>query len=192
MPALPQAVPFGICTRSVGRSAGGHDVLSILDACAAAGLWTIEMAYECLEVSPPTVPRHRPSAQELTRHFLVPQGYAKTLPGFPSERDAIREATRQANARARSLGLVVAVLDAFEGYEGLVDRAAHARKVDEFAFWVELAGILGAELIQIPATFDPAEVASGERALIVADLREVCDVGLSVSPPVKVSRLRRR
>jgi hypothetical protein len=50
MTTLPQAVPFGICTRSVGRSAGGHYILDILDECAKNGMWTIEVAYECLEV----------------------------------------------------------------------------------------------------------------------------------------------
>lgn len=61
MPALPQAVPFGICTRSVGRSAGGHFILTILDECAAAGLWTIEVAFECLEVSTPVLRERRRS-----------------------------------------------------------------------------------------------------------------------------------
>ena len=51
MTALPQAVPFGICTRSLGRAAGGHFILDILEVCARKGLWTIEVAYECLEVS---------------------------------------------------------------------------------------------------------------------------------------------
>lgn len=50
MAALPQAVPFGICTRSLGRSGGGHYIPDILDECAKNGLWTIEVAYECLEV----------------------------------------------------------------------------------------------------------------------------------------------
>lgn len=50
MTTLPQAVPFGICTRSLGRSAGGHYILDILDECAKNGMWTIEVAYECLEV----------------------------------------------------------------------------------------------------------------------------------------------
>jgi hypothetical protein len=81
------------------------------------------------------------------------------------------------------------VLDAFEGYEGLLDRTRHDEKIEEFKFWVELCGILGIEQIQIPATFDPADVASGDLDLIVADLREVADIGLSVSPPVKVRNL---
>ncbi|ORY90314.1 xylose isomerase-like protein [Leucosporidium creatinivorum] len=163
MPALPQAVPFGICTRSVGRSAGGHFILDILEECAKAGLWTIEVAFECLE------------------------NYAKTLQGFDDVQDAIREAARQTNERARSLNLVCVALDAFEGYEGLIDRARHDEKIKEFKFWIELCGILGIEQIQIPATYDPLDVASGDLDLIVADLREVSDIGLSVSPPIKIA-----
>jgi len=125
----------------------------------------------------------------LTWWSRTPQNYAKTLPGFTADpREAIRDAARQTNRRARELGLVCAVLDAFEGYEGLLDRARHAQKIDEFKFWVEIAGILGIEQIQIPAAFNPAEEVSGEHDVIVADLREVCDIGLSVSPAVKVSQ----
>lgn len=120
-------------------------------------------------------------------HRHSPQNYAKTFTGFTSERDAIREAARRTNQRARELGLVCAVLDAFEGYEGLLDRQRHAEKIDAFRFWVEVAGILGIEQIQIPAAFDGAEVVSGDRELIASDLREVCDIGLGVSPPIKVS-----
>jgi 4-hydroxyphenylpyruvate dioxygenase len=83
--------------------------------------------------------------------------------------------------------LVCAVLDAFEGYEGLIDRQRHADKIDEFKFWVEIAGILGIEQIQIPAAFNPEAEVSGDFELIASDLREVCDIGLGVSPPVKVS-----
>ncbi|GAA6019104.1 hypothetical protein JCM10207_006544 [Rhodosporidiobolus poonsookiae] len=163
MPALPQAVPFGICTRSLGRSAAGHYILDILDECAKNGLWTIEVAFECL------------------------QNYAKTLEGFSNERDAIREAARQTNVRARELGLVCVVLDAFEGYEGLIDRKRHEELVDEWRFWVELCGILGIEHIQIPASFAPKEKATGDLDTIVADLQKLADIGLSVTPPVKIA-----
>ncbi|GAA5893578.1 hypothetical protein JCM6882_007854 [Rhodosporidiobolus microsporus] len=164
MVKLPQAVPFGICTRSVGRSAAGHYILDILDECAKTGLWTIEVAYECLE------------------------NYAKTLPTFSSSPlDAIREAARQTNTRARELNLVCVCLDAFENYEGLVDRKKHAARVEDFRFWVELCGILEIEHIQIPASFATKEEASGDLELIAEDLRELADIGLSVSPPVKIA-----
>ncbi|GAA6043174.1 hypothetical protein JCM8097_008708 [Rhodosporidiobolus ruineniae] len=163
MAPLPQAIPFGICTRSVGRSAAGHYILSILDECAKAGLWTVEVAYECLE------------------------GYANTLTGFSNKRDALREAARQTALRARDLGIVLVVLDAFEGYEGLLDRKRHDELVDEYRFWVELAGIMGIEQIQIPATFEPKEKTAGDIDQIVNDLKELVDIGLSVSPPVKIA-----
>ncbi|BGO90248.1 hypothetical protein NBRC10512_004769 [Rhodotorula toruloides] len=163
MPALPQAVPFGICSRSVGRSAAGHNILDILDECAKAGLWTIEVAYECLE------------------------NYAKSLTSFSNPRDALREAARRVNQRAQSLGLVCAVLDAFEGYEGLLDREQHDRLVDDFKFWVELCGIMGIEMVQVPASFETSEKATDDVDVLVADLRELADIGLSVSPPIKMA-----
>lgn len=85
------------------------------------------------------------------------------------------------------MGLALAVLDAFEGYEGLLDRTKHAEKIEDFKFWVELCGILGVECIQIPATFGSAETTSGDEKVIIDDLREVADIGLSVVPNVKVS-----
>ncbi|KAI5476097.1 3-dehydroshikimate dehydratase [Pseudohyphozyma bogoriensis] len=129
---------------------------------AKAGLWTIELAYECLEA------------------------YAKSLKVDSSDpKDALREAARQTNALARELGLVLAAIDAFEGYEGLVDRTRHAALVEDFKFWVELCGIMGIEIIQIPATFDPK--ATLDESLVVPDLRELCDLGLAASPPVQIA-----
>lgn len=204
MPALPQAVPFGICSRSVGRSAAGRaslrfllateysadisdgadNILDILDECAKAGLWTIEVAYECLEVRNST--SRPPSSTDLTLQLLASQNYAKSLTSFSNPRDALREAARRVNQRAQSLGLVCAVLDAFEGYEGLLDREQHDRLVDDFKFWVELCGIMGIEMVQVPASFETSEKATDDVDVLVADLRELADIGLSVSPPIKV------
>ncbi|PWN36980.1 xylose isomerase-like protein [Meira miltonrushii] len=160
---LPQAVPFGICTRSLGRSGGGHYILDILDQCAKNGLWTIEVAHECLE------------------------GYAKTLEGYNDPKEAIREVARLCNERAHSLGLVLTVLDAFENYEGLIDRSKHVEQFEDFQFWIELCGIMGIEYIQIPASFQPTDLLSKDEDLIIEDLRKVADAGLSVIPPVKIA-----
>ncbi|KAM0752621.1 xylose isomerase-like protein [Meredithblackwellia eburnea MCA 4105] len=164
MAPLPQAFQFGICSRALGRSAAGHYLPQILPECAKAGLWTVELAYECLE------------------------GLAKTLPGYSSNpKDAIREAARQTNTLARSLGLALMVMDAFEGYEGLKDRKKHDELVEDFKFWVELCGILGIEMIQIPATFHPKEQLSEDLEVHAEDLRKLCDIGLSVTPNIKIA-----
>ncbi|GAA6049865.1 hypothetical protein JCM3770_004221 [Rhodotorula araucariae] len=183
MAPLPQAVPLGICTRSVGRSAGGHYILDILDECAKAGCGPSRLHTSASRYAAISPPHHHPFIDPAP----PPQRYAKTLTGFSDPRDALREAARQTNRRARALGLVCVVLDAFEGYEGLVDRARHDELVNEFAFWVELCGILGIEQIQIPASFVPADKATRDVELVVADLRELADIGLSVSPPVKIA-----
>lgn len=83
--------------------------------------------------------------------------------------------------------MALTVLDAFENYEGLLDRSKHEDKIEDFKFWVEICVILGVETIQIPATFEEANITSGDEKLIINDLREVADIGLSVIPPIKIA-----
>lgn len=109
------------------------------------------------------------------------------MTGYDDLKDAIREVARLTSKRARSLGLVLAVIDAFENYEGLKDRTKHDELFKEFEFWIELCGIMGIEYIQIPATYKSSDAFSGDKNLITKDLRKAAEAGLSVTPPVKVS-----
>lgn len=80
------------------------------------------------------------------------------------------------------------MLDAFENFEGLIDRRSFAAKIEEFRFWVEISTILGIEIIQVPASFEPATVATGDEKQIIFDLQTLADIGLSVVPAINVSQ----
>lgn len=163
-----------------------------MQECAAKGLWAVEVAYECLEVRSRSI-KHSNCVLYSTASSLVHyvshvylQGYAKTLDGFSSSpRDAVRAAARETNRIALELGLVLVAIDAFEGYDGSTDREQHTVLLDEFRFWVELCGIMGIEQIQVPANFG-GDLASPDVDLIASDLRELADIGLSVTPAISV------
>jgi 4-hydroxyphenylpyruvate dioxygenase len=64
-------------------------------------------------------------------------------------------------------------------YDGLRDRSKHAERIEEMKLWIEMAKILGTNLIAIPSTCLPDAEVSGDRDLIAQDLREVADLGRS-------------
>ncbi|KAI0126682.1 3-dehydroshikimate dehydratase [Xylariales sp. AK1849] len=74
-------------------------------------------------------------------------------------------------------GIKIVCLQPFRHYEGLLDRAEHDRRVEEMRLWIRLVQVLGTDLIGIPSNFLPAAQASGDRDLIVHDLREIADLG---------------
>jgi 4-hydroxyphenylpyruvate dioxygenase len=75
----------------------------------------------------------------------------------------------------RSIKIVC--LQPFRHYEGLVDRAKHAQRIEEMKLWIEMARVLNTDLIGIPSSFLPEDDTSGDADLIVRDLREVADLG---------------
>lgn len=73
--------------------------------------------------------------------------------------------------------LQILALQPFRHYEGLIDRAEHAQRLDELKHWVDLCRILGDSLfILIPSSFLPASQTTGDRDQIVADLAEAADL----------------
>lgn len=84
-----------------------------------------------------------------------------------------------------SLNLHIINLQPFMHYEGLIDRQRHAERVEEMKTWIQIVKILGTDIIQIPASFLPKEQCSGDAELIVADLREVAQLGARECPPVR-------
>ncbi|KAK8214858.1 hypothetical protein M8818_002441 [Zalaria obscura] len=144
---LPRA---SIASHSLGR-AWVHDLAPKLDAAAAHGM-DIELFYEDL--------------------LYV----AKALPGGATPANHLSAASAiRAMCDARDLSVIC--LQPFMHYEGLRDRACHADRIEEMKLWIQMAHILGTDIIAIPSTFLPPEVASGDMDLIVADLREVADIG---------------
>lgn len=88
-----------------------------------------------------------------------------------------------------TLHLSIICLQPFGFYEGLLDRNQHETLVTaKLPLWFELAHILGTDLIQIPSNFLLADPETGkprttpDRAVIVADLQRIADLGLQQKP----------
>ncbi|KAK4547734.1 hypothetical protein LTR36_000692 [Oleoguttula mirabilis] len=139
-----------ICSHSLGR-AWVHDLPEKLDQAAKYGL-DIELFYEDLEY------------------------VAKSIPGGPGFQNLLA-AAKIVRSLCDERGISIMCLQPFMHYEGLIDRQKHARRIEEMKLWLELAKILGANLISIPSTCLPEDEMSGDMDLIVRDLREVADLG---------------
>lgn len=90
------------------------------------------------------------------------------------------------------LCLQVICLQPFLFYEGLRDRAEHARKLNEqLPLWFEIAALLKTDLILVPSNFlgpDPIDHeprTTGDLDVILGDLRELADNGLQRNPPIR-------
>lgn len=139
--------------------------------------------------------RHRFEAVELFYDDL--EALARSLShdgGRPPQRDDILRATREVDGLCRSLGLRVLNLQPFRFYEGLIDRAEHARLLGEvLPLWLEIVGILDSDAILVPSNFlgpDPITGkarTTGDRDVIVDDLRQMADAAALCSPPVRIA-----
>ncbi|KAF7188674.1 3-dehydroshikimate dehydratase [Pseudocercospora fuligena] len=139
-----------ICSHSLGR-AWVHDLPSKLDQAARYG-FDIELFYEDL--------------------YYV----AKDLPGGATPENHI-EAARYVRSLCDERGIAIICLQPFMHYDGLIDRERHAERVEEMKLWIELAHVLGTDLIAIPSTCLPDDQVSGDRELITRDMQEVADLG---------------
>ncbi|PIA98126.1 3-dehydroshikimate dehydratase [Cercospora beticola] len=139
-----------ICSHSLGR-AWVHDMPSKLDQAARYG-FDLELFYEDL--------------------YYV----AKELPGGATPENHIR-AARYIRQLCDDRGIAIMCLQPFMHYDGLRDRQRHAERIEEMKLWVEMAHILGTNLIAIPSTCLSNDEVSGDVDLITADLREVADLG---------------
>jgi 4-hydroxyphenylpyruvate dioxygenase len=147
-----------IASLSLGR-AWVHALEPKLDAALAAGYQGIELFYEDLEY------------------------VAKELPGGLTDANRLA-AAETIRGWCEGCGLEIIVLQPFMHYEGLIDRKRHDERVDEFKHWLELAGVLGTDLIAIPSTFLSESECTGDFDVLVSDLREVSD--LAAEKGVKV------
>lgn len=139
-----------ICSHSLGR-AWVHDLPGKLDQAAKYGL-DIELFYEDLEY------------------------VAKALPGGVVPHN-LRAAAHEVRSLCDQRGIIVMCLQPFMHYEGIRDRQKHAQRIEEMKLWLELAKVLGTNLISIPSTCLSTDEMSGDMELIVSDLREVADLG---------------
>lgn len=161
---------LAIPSMSLGRCAAGHSLEHKLDMAQKYGYHGIELFHDDLldvaaRLHPAAAPAGEPSP---TAQLLAAEHIAQLC-------------------RARRLHIVC--LQPLMHYEGLADRAAHARALHKLRLWIRLVRALGTDLIQIPSTFLPAARLAADDDhgtfldLAVADLREAADLGLAASEP---------
>lgn len=141
---------------SLGRAAV-HALPNKLDQAARYGFEGIELYFEDLEYfAYDLFNTSKPSGEQLL------------------------EAARQIRRLCKDRNLTIINLQPFMHYEGLRDRAQHAKRIEEMKLWIQLAHALGTTIIQVPSSFLPAEqlIADDNLDTIVSDLREIADLGL--------------
>ncbi|EME41486.1 hypothetical protein DOTSEDRAFT_26646 [Dothistroma septosporum NZE10] len=141
-----------ICSHSLGR-AWVHDLPSKLDQAARYGL-DIELFYEDLLY------------------------IAQEFPGGATPENHIK-AAHEVRALCDARGISIICLQPFMHYDGLRNREKHAERVEEMKLWIEMAHILGTNLIAVPSTCLPDEYVSGDMDLITQDMIEIADLGAS-------------
>jgi len=155
-----------IASMSLGRAAI-HDFHEKIKQASDAGFNGIEIFYEDLEY---LAKKHVGADQKVDSSAL---NEFALLSGAREARDACDKGS-----------LTIIGLQPFLFYEGLIDREEHKAKIQKLKTWFKIVKILGTDIIQIPTNFQPTGI-SGDLDLIVEDLKEVADLGLQESPPVK-------
>lgn len=147
-----------ISSMSLGR-AWVHALPNKLDQAAAHGIKGLELFHEDLEY----IARELPGGATPSNQIAA----AHTIRKLCDERD-----------------ITILCLQPFMHYEGLRDRIEHAMRIEKMRLWLRLAKILNTTIISIPSTFLPRDQVSGDMDLIVADLREVADLGARETPVI--------
>ncbi|KAF2712420.1 3-dehydroshikimate dehydratase [Pleomassaria siparia CBS 279.74] len=145
-----------ISSMSLGRCYAGHTLAHKLAMAAKYNLHGIELFYEDVAAL---------ASPQTPSDILAAATYVQTL--------------------CASLNLEIICLQPFMHYEGLLDRSKHAERIEEMELWIEVAKVLGTDIIQVPSTFLSKDVCSGDRELIVSDLRELADMGLRQTPTIR-------
>ncbi|TVY84444.1 3-dehydroshikimate dehydratase [Lachnellula suecica] len=153
-----------ISSMSLGR-AWLHKLPNKLDQAQVHGFEGIEVFYEDLE-------------------YLAREERGITSNETPTPEAQIRAAyTIKKLCDERNLTIIG--LQPFMHYEGLLDRAEHAQRIEKMKLWFKLAKILGTDIIQIPANFLPKEQITGDLEMVARDLQEVADLGLKEYPVIR-------
>ncbi|KAI1393062.1 xylose isomerase-like TIM barrel [Hypoxylon trugodes] len=151
---------LAITSISLGRCSAGHSIIRKLDVAKLHGYNGIELFHEDL------------------------LKVAEQLPG-----DFIQNCELQAAHAIYKLcqgrGLTIVSLQPFLHYEGLLDRQAHLKRLEQLLFWFKLARALHTDIIQIPSNFLPASELSEDPHVAIEDLKEVADLGLRQNPPIR-------
>ncbi|KEF58272.1 uncharacterized protein A1O9_06198 [Exophiala aquamarina CBS 119918] len=161
---MMQRLELATASSSLGKPQGGHRIETILQAAAENGIKGIEICYEAL------------------LHHAARNGVPQEVVSELSIIQAAEDIKKQCDA----LGLVAIVLQPFDSYEGLLDNEAHSRAIRRWSHWLVLAHTLGCDMIQMPSNFMLSGT-TGDFDRVVADLVQVADLALRVSPPVRIA-----
>nr|POF13296.1 3-dehydroshikimate dehydratase [Quercus suber] len=139
-----------ICSHSLGR-AWVHNLPHKITQAARCGL-DLELFWEDVEY------------------------FAKEISGEVNP-SSLKAACHLIHQKCSELGVAIVCLQPFMHYEGLRDRAEHARRIEEMTLWISLTQILDTKIIAIPSTSLGTDVMTGDLDVIVSDLQEVADLG---------------
>ncbi|KAL1887376.1 hypothetical protein Sste5346_010256 [Sporothrix stenoceras] len=158
-----------IMSASLGRAAQ-HDFDYKVEQASKAGFKAIEIFFEDLE--------------KVGRDLVAKNGGDASNTAELTTEQLLAAASHCYDTCQRN-GLEVLDLQPFLFYEGLLDRAQHARLIEKMKVWLQLAKRLHTTTIQIPANFLPADQLTGDFDVIAADLRLVADMGAAETPAVR-------
>ncbi|KAF9455848.1 xylose isomerase-like protein [Collybia nuda] len=106
-------------------------------------------------------------------------------PGADEKNEAVMlRAAQYARDHCDKNGLSIMALQPFLNYEGLLDKEKHREMIVKLKLWFKIVKILGTDLIQVPSQMNQ-EGTTGNIDRIVADIREIGELGLQESPPVR-------
>ncbi|OAR00981.1 hypothetical protein LLEC1_02065 [Akanthomyces lecanii] len=145
---------------SLGRAFAGHSMQHKLDMAQKYGFRGIELFYEDLE------------------HV------AKTMPG-QSSATRLLAAARQVRQWCDHRKLEIICLQPFMDFGGLLDRKEQKKNLATIELWVELALILGTDLILFPSSFLSATQLSDDMTILIQVFQGAADVGLKQTPTVR-------
>ncbi|KAF9043824.1 xylose isomerase-like protein [Hymenopellis radicata] len=143
-----------IATLSLGRPESGHTLPSKIRAAKAVGFNAVEISYFCLS--------------------SYATGTSRSL----------HDTAREIRVLLDELEMEAVSLAPLMNFEGDRDRAVHAEKLKTAKVWLQLAHILQAPLIQIPAAMISSSDSSYD--LAIADLVELTDLAAAFDPPINV------
>jgi 4-hydroxyphenylpyruvate dioxygenase len=165
-----QTCKLAISSMSLGRCWAGHSLAYKLDMARKYGYQAIELFHEDLA--------------DVADRFFSDTSASESQPSEPSQVSQLA-AAEHIYEMCRTRGIQILCLQPFMHYDGLIDRAEHAAKLKKLDVWIGLARALHTDIIQVPSNFLPPEQVSGDLDLIAADLQELADIGLRVSPPIR-------
>lgn len=125
--------------------------------------------------------RHNLEGIELFYEDL--QSIAKALPGGITPENEIR-AAHFIQGLCDEQSITIVCLQPFWRDEGLIDEAERTSRVAELKHRLRIAHILHTNLILIPSSILPTHLLTSDPEVLVADLREIADLGAQQHPVI--------